>query len=251
MSRTATSERRRVRAHRPSEAGFTLAALLVILTIIMVTVAYTVPPMWSKVVQRDRDRQTLFIMKQYARAIRTFQEKHGGTTPTSLDQLKEARNPRVIRGTTGEWTDPLTGKVDWILVPPTAIQNPGAVVGGSGNPAEPNWNPNPTNPAYKTDTSDTTGTTGSNGNGTATNTNPSQQANPNASPKDYVGPFVGVRPNREGQSYLLVHGSDKYEEWLYTTEDLKNDINGSILGIQQPATVVGTVPGIEPGPQKP
>lgn len=251
MCRTAISERRRLRAQRPSEAGFTLAALLVILTIIMVTVAYTVPPMWSKVVQRDRDKQTLFIMKQYARAIRTFQEKHGGTTPTSLDQLKEARSPRVIRGTTGEWADPLTGKVDWILVPPSAIQNP-AAIGGSGNPAEPNWNPNPTNPAYKTDTSQTGGGTAGNANGTATtNTNPSQQSNPNASPKDYVGPFVGVRPNREGPSYLLVHGSDRYEDWLYTTEDLKNDVNSAILGIQQPGTVVGTVPGIEPGPSKP
>lgn len=239
MSPTATSDRRR-RAHRPSEAGFTLAALIVVCTIIMVFVAYTVPPMWSKVVQRDRDRQTLFVMKQYARAIRTFQEKHGGTTPVSLDQLKEARSPRVMRGTTGEWLDPLTGKVDWILVPPSAIQNPGQQVTGSGNPSEPNWNPSANNPSARP----------VDPNGTA---NAPQQSQPNASPKDYIGPFVGVRPNVEGQSYLVVKGSDRYEDWIYTTEDLKNEINAAILGIQQPGE--GQVPtggsGIEAGPKKP
>src|SRR5207253_7388915 len=156
------------------------------------------------------------IMKQYARAIRTFQEKHGGTTPVSLDQLKEARSPRVIRGVTGEWTDPLTGKVDWILIPPTAIQGaPGQPITGGGNPAEPNWNPSANNPAARP--------TGD-GNGTATAPNGNPQAKPGATPKDYVGPFVGVRPNREGPSYLLVKGSDRYEDWLYTTEDLKNEV---------------------------
>jgi type II secretory pathway pseudopilin PulG len=245
MSPTAISERQRRTRHRGSEAGFTLAALIVLLTIMMVFVAYTVPPMWSKVIKRDRDRQTLFVMKQYARAIRTFQEKHGGTTPVSLDQLKEARSPRVMRGVTGELPDPLTGKVDWILVPPSALQ--GAPVagssanGGSGNPSEPNWNPSPNNPAYAN---------GGNGTATAPAATP---GGPNTSPKDYVGPFVGVRPNLEGPSYLVVKGSDKYEDWLYTTEDLKNEINAAILGIQQPG--VGPVPmggsGIEAGPPPP
>ena len=243
-SPTATSDRRR-RAHRKSEAGFTLAALIVLLTIMMVFVAYTVPPMWSKVVQRDRDRQTLFAMKQYARAIRTFQEKHGGTTPVSLDQLKEARNPRVMRGVAGEWVDPLTGKVDWILVPPSALQGvPGQSITGSNNPAEPGWNPSANNPAARP--------AGADANGTSTAPNQPRQSQPNASPKDYVGPFVGVRPNREGQSYLMVRGSDRYEDWLYTTEDLKNDINASILGIQQPGTPIAPIggSGIEAGPPK-
>jgi type II secretory pathway pseudopilin PulG len=243
VSRTATSDRRR-RAHRSSEAGFTLAALIVILTIMMVFVAYTVPPMWSKVVQRDRDRQTLFVMKQYARAIRTFQEKHGGTTPVSLDQLKEARSPRVIRGVTGEYLDPLTGKVDWILVPPSAIQGiPGQPITGSNNPAEPGWNPSANNPSARP----------ADPNGTAKTVPNDQQVKPGATPKDYVGPFVGVRPNREGQSYLMMKGSDRYEDWVYTTEDLKNEINSSILGIQQPGALNPTPTpgsGIEAGPPK-
>jgi len=251
MSPTAISDRRRTaRPGHDAEGGFTLAALLVLLTIIMVFVAYTVPPMWSRVLKRDRDLQTLFIMKQYARSIAAFKASHNNTVPVSLDQLKEARNPRLVRGVNAEWPDPLTGKVDWILIPPSAIQQ-GATVGGSGNPAEPNWNPNPTNPAYGGNGGNA-GNTG-NANGTATtNTNPAQQAQPNASPKDYVGPFVGVRPNREGPSYLVVKGSDRYEDWLYTTQDLQDEVNAATLGIPTPGTTQLPIggSGIEAGPPK-
>src|SRR4051812_6106093 len=113
MSRTAISKQ------SSDERGFTLAGLIVIMTIISIFVAYTVPRQWSMILQRDRDRQTIFIMKQYARAILEWQKRHGGL-PTSLDQLKEARSPRFVRGKKGEWIDPLTGEVDWVLVPPGA-----------------------------------------------------------------------------------------------------------------------------------
>src|SRR5713226_9280173 len=96
-NRTPLTGNREPGTENPSEAGFTLAALVVLLTIIAIMVAYTVPRMWSKVLQRDRDQQTLFVMKQYARSIIEYQKKHGGL-PTSLDQLKQARSPRLVRG---------------------------------------------------------------------------------------------------------------------------------------------------------
>ena len=52
----------------PRSEGFTLAALIVILTIIAIIIAYTVPEQWSMIMKRERDRQTIFLMKQYARA---------------------------------------------------------------------------------------------------------------------------------------------------------------------------------------
>ena len=93
-----------------AESGFTLAGLIVILTIIAVFIAYTVPEQWSKIMQRERERQTIFVMKQYARTIHEWQAKHGGGFPTSMDQIKEARLPRMVRGPKGELLDPLTGK---------------------------------------------------------------------------------------------------------------------------------------------
>jgi type II secretory pathway pseudopilin PulG len=208
MSPTPTSDR----APRNGERGFTLAALLVILTIIAVTVAYTVPKSWSLIIKRDQDRQTLFIMKQYARAIDTFQKKHGAL-PTSLDQLKEARNPRVLRGHDGEWVDPLTGKVDWIRLPPTVNATP--------RPLD-NYNPSANKPNAAGPARPTFGTT--------------QDAN---------GPFVGVRPGKTGDSYLKVNGAEKYEEWTYTIVELQQEINAQVLGTA-PNQVPNQVPNQNP-----
>jgi type II secretory pathway pseudopilin PulG len=215
MSRTTSSER-----------GFTLAGLLIILTVMSVFIAYTVPRQWSIAVKRDRERQTIFAMRQYARAIMEWQKRHGGL-PTSLDQLKEARAPRLVRGPNAELVDPLTGKVDWILVPPQAVQT-GAPVAGGGVARSP----------WLTDTSGQYTHTTPGGGGTATSTTGTTSAtdttgtaNPNtptgaaASPRDYKGPFVGVRPAATGASYLALNGAEKYEEWIYTVQDLQNEIN--------------------------
>ena len=173
------------RAAGSGQEGFTLAAVLVLLTIIAVMVAYTVPEQWSMVMKREREKQTIFLMKQYARAIKAWSMKNGGM-PTSLDQIVQAKSPRVIRGT-GKWPCPLTGKEDdWILVPFGAIQNPP-------------------------------------GAGQTTQQQPSK-LNKQASPRDYVGPFVGVRPAAEGPSLITFNGATDYGEWVYTVLDLEVEI---------------------------
>jgi type II secretory pathway pseudopilin PulG len=190
MSPTRTSD---------SERGFTLAGLIVILTIIMIFATYTVTRQWSAIMQRDRERQTIFVMKQYARSINDFAKAKGN--PVKLDQIKEARLPRYIRGPKGEYVDPLTGKVDWILVPAGAVTRT-------------------VDPATGKQT---------------TNFNAA------ASPKDYVGPFVGVRPPVTGKAYLSFNGADSYETWVYTVQDLQNEI---ALKANQPQN--GPGPGLNP-----
>jgi len=196
MSRTPRCNR------RCAESGFTLAGLIVIMTIIAIVFAYTVPKQWSIATARERDQQTLFAMKQYARAIRAFQEKNHAQ-PVSLDQLKQARKPRLMRGS-GELIDPLTGKADWIPIPMTnqtaqQAQQPGGA-------AVPGVIPNqrvqvvPTTPAAP------------------------QAQQPSSGPGGFSGPIMGVRPNKTGKSYLMVNGVDAYEQWSYTTLDLENEI---------------------------
>ncbi|HEX6096701.1 MAG TPA: hypothetical protein VF432_10290 [Thermoanaerobaculia bacterium] len=178
--------------------------MIVILTIISIIIAYTVPTQWSLVMRRERERQTLFLMKQFARGIENWERKHQ-SLPVSLEQLQEARSPRMLRGD-GKWAMPLTGKEDdWIMVPPNAIEamgGGGVTQGGPGGPGRP---PVPT-PAPQP------------GQPTA----PSK-LNPEASPKDYVGPFVAVRPNAKGQSLIEFNGAEDYGEWVYTLQDLKNE----------------------------
>jgi type II secretory pathway pseudopilin PulG len=182
--------------------------LIVILTIISIMIAYTVPTQWSLVMRRERERQTIFLMKQFARGIDNWDRKHQGL-PVSLEQLQEARQPRMLRGT-GKWAMPLTGKEDdWIMVPPGAIE---AVPGGTpivpgNNPAgvgigRPPQQQQPGQPGAP---------------------NAPSKLNPEASPADYVGQFVAVRPNAKGKSLIVFKEAEDYSQWVYTVQDLRNE----------------------------
>ena len=217
MSRTRSS--RAQSAER--QEGFTLAALIVVMTILAIIVAYTVPTQWSLVMRRERERQTIFLMKQYARGIENWERKHQ-SLPVSLEQLQEARDPRMLRGD-GKWAMPLTGKDDdWIMVPPNAIE----AVGGAGAIPPPSGTGGPA------------GIGGQRGVGIGGGQQrppavqqpgqpgqlaPPSKLNPEASPKDYVGPFVAVRPNAKGESLLEFNGATDYSQWVYTVQDLKNE----------------------------
>ena len=192
------SARRNARA---GEAGFTLAGLIVIMTVIMIIVAYTVPQQWSMVMARERDRQTIFAMKQYARAIREFQRKNN-TLPSSLKQLKDARQPRYIRGITGFINDPASNSPDWVLLP---VGTPPATQGAGGTGVPPVPTPPPPSSGI--------------GGGT-TSTQPSTLT-PKVTPgeQQLIGGFVGVRPNRKGKSFLTFNDKENYEEWVWTIDD--------------------------------
>jgi type II secretory pathway pseudopilin PulG len=216
---------------RSREEGFTLAALIVILTIISVVVAFTVPDQWSMIMTRERDRQTIYLMRQWARAVLTFQEKHK-VLPSSLEQMVEARRPRVLRQ--GLVVCPLTGEEDWILVPPQAVTG-APVVGAAGGPVGPPDNiPSGAdrfrNPNFGGSTA------GNRGLGSSPQIPPGQpqpgqaggggsRLNPQLSPKDYKGQFVGVRPNKTGKALIALNGIENYEEWVFTWQDLRAEID--------------------------
>jgi type II secretory pathway pseudopilin PulG len=200
-----------------SQRGFTLASLMVILTILAVLLAYTVPRMWSDTMKRERDIQTVWVVKQYARAIAEFQRKRGGAMPVSIEQLEEQTTPRIIRQL---YPNPLTGEMDWILLPPTTVSGQAVQTGGvpqgtvPGQPA-----PNPLNPPA-------TGLSG-----------------------DYKGPFIGVRPPNTGKAYVSLNGSDQYENWIYTINDLKQEMDFRFGGQPGgPNVGVGGVPRTAPPP---
>jgi type II secretory pathway pseudopilin PulG len=194
------------------------------MTVIAVFVAYTVPRQWSIIVARERDQQTLFAMKQYARAIKNFQEKNK-SMPVSLDQLKQARQPRMIRGK-GELIDPLTGQVDWIVIPASAVQGQ---AGGGQQQLPPGVAPN--TPGTTTDPRGgmVVGYQGappvpSGPSSPIPGSGPSGSQPAPGSPGGTVGPIAGVRPNKTGKSYLILKGVDTYEQWVYTTVDLEGEI---------------------------
>ena len=189
----------RTPSSRAAQEGFTLAALIVILTIISIIVAFTVPPQWSMIMGRERDKQTIFQMRQAARAIARWQAKHQGW-PNSIEQLREAKDPRMLRvyGEAG-FPMPLTGKEeDWILVPEAALEPVAA-------PPTPPGSPQPPLPPSK--------------------------LREGASPAEYEGPFIGVCPNKTGKSFIALNGAEDYSQWVYTTRDLGNEVRGRIAAL--------------------
>jgi len=185
-------ERRTTRGNA-GERGFTLAALIVILTIIMIFAAYTVPRYWSTAMQRQRELQTIFAMRQYARACYAFQKKNN-TYPTSMQQLTDARQPRWLRGGKDGIPDPMTGQMDWLLVPAAAA-----------------------------------GQQANNNNNRVVNPTPASQPAvtiPALPMKDYAGgPFIGVRPPKTGKSLISLNGVDQYDQWTFTAVEMKTEID--------------------------
>lgn len=191
------------RRGRPSERGYTLAALIVLVTIIAMVLAYTVPEQWSRIMKRERELHTIWVMKQYARAIQEFQRKRG-TFPVSIEQLTEQKNPRIIRQL---YPNPLTGEMDWALVPfgtPSPSQQAGA--------AAPGLPPAQQQPVATPQPAPATGAGGK-----------------------QVGPFIGVRLTITGDSIVPLNGATRYEEWMYTINELQRDQN------------TGTMPPLAPG----
>lgn len=81
-------------ARRRAEAGYTLAALIGLLTVLGIVLAAAVPH-WVARVQRDKEAELIVRGWQYAEAIRVFQRRFS-RLPNTLDELVEIE-PRSIR----------------------------------------------------------------------------------------------------------------------------------------------------------
>jgi len=214
-------------AIRNPQSGFTLAGLLVIVSVIAVITAFLVPKMWSEIMWRERDLQTIFVMKQYAQAISEFQ-RITGALPTNLEQLENQKLPRALRQT---YVNPLSGELDWILVPegtatPALQQQPGQ--GGPTQPgAQGNQPPGTGRPPQGQGPGQPTNQFGQPGTG---------------DPRNFSGPFIGVRPPQTGRSFVELNEQQQYENWMYTINELT---------IERAARGAGAPPGQQQpgGPQ--
>jgi type II secretory pathway pseudopilin PulG len=197
------------------QRGYNLVVLIMAITVLNIMVAISLP-MWTSVIQRDREEELISRGFQYAEAIRLFNQRFQ-RPPVRLEELMEVK-PRCIRRL---WKDPITdGKFVPIhpdqqmqpnLPPP---QDPGN--GGRLNPDVPN--PDSTDPGA---------------------------FNPGATPQGpvSVGPIVGVRSSSTKKSFLVFTGKEHYNEWLFTLELLQQGRAGGGGGL-------GGQPGGQPGGQQ-
>lgn len=183
--------RRYSRALRPvpgarcRQAGFTLAAMMVIMAImaIFLTVAVETASFQQK---REKEEELIFRGNQVVEAIRLFRARFG-RFPIALDELAKA-NPRVLRKI---WNDPMTGRPDWV---PVYLGEEGTTLrplpGGLTPTPQPTPQPTPG-----------PGTPGSQG------------------PRG--GPIIGVRSSVCGEAVKIYDGHTRYCEWKFFYDPTK------------------------------
>jgi type II secretory pathway pseudopilin PulG len=100
-------------------SGFTYAGILIAVALVGLSLAMT-GEVWQTTVQREKERELLFVGNEIRRAITQYYESTPGTGkqfPKSLDDLlRDNRYPTTRRYLRKIYPDPMTGKREWGLV---------------------------------------------------------------------------------------------------------------------------------------
>ncbi len=83
--------------------GYVLLGVMIGVALLAVGLSAAVP-LWSRVLQREREAELVFRGEAVVRAIERFQEERPGVFPESLEELVDGRYLRSV------WLDPMTGR---------------------------------------------------------------------------------------------------------------------------------------------
>jgi len=208
-------------ARRRSEGGYTLVALLALMTVVALF-AMAVAPSMQQQAQRDREQEAIYRGEQVGDAIAQYYLYRARTTgnfgdqslPTSMDQLLEgipivggAKNRQILRVSASR--DPLTAEGEWRLIHPRTQrliefeqslmfytgsflpQSPPQLVRLQQLAAPPIQNI--INPGTKPAASSAS-----------------------SIDDDATGPFVGVASRSKRESVLTFYGIEQHDQWIFT-----------------------------------
>ena len=208
-------------ARRRSEGGYTLVALLALMTVVALF-AMAVAPRVQQQAQREREREAIFRGEQVADAIRQYYSYRVSVLrtfgdqalPSSMDQLLEgipipggSKNRQILRRSAAR--DPLTIEGEWNFVHPRTqalIELQQSIMFYTGNflPAPkgemaqlqqlavpPITNVINLGEARKSSSTISTG-------------------------DDSGGPFVGVVSRSKKESVLTYYGIERHDQWIFT-----------------------------------
>ena len=205
---------------RRSEAGYTLVALLAMMTVIALF-AMAVAPSVQQQALREREQEAIFRGEQVADAIRDYYlaRPHGGTLgqalPTSMDQLLQgiplpggSKYRQILRASAAR--DPLTIEGEWRFILPRTdalIDFQQSIMFYAGSAL-----PSPSNPQIgelqrfavpQLVNVINTGT-------------PSSPRSTSSIDDDATGPFVGVASRSKRESVLTYYGIERHDQWIFT-----------------------------------
>jgi len=203
-------------AHRQNQAGYTLIALLAVMTI-MALFAVAAAPQLRQQVQREREKEEIFRGEQVADAIRIWYKTHGTTAPqslpTSMEQLLEGitqgtRKVQILRPSAAR--DALSSSGEWRLIAPQAqellnFEESVAIFAGGFPPR-----PRDTAIAGLQDASVPRITNVLN-----TRTTEAAPGGEDSSASS-TGPFVGVASRSRRKSVINYYGIDRHDHWIFT-----------------------------------
>ena len=197
---------------RARQAGYSLVALIVAVTVMMVMMAAAVPS-WRYLMKNDREEELIFRGGEIADAIGRYQKKNANALPPSLEVLVKGKFLRHA------YKDPMTKDGKWRFLRQGetigATQVPGQVPGPAGVGST--TTTTTTLPARPGGLSTTGGTTGG-----------------------AVGAILGVASTSTDKSLRVFNGRTKYSEWLFVPGQPR------IVGLQGGPTTIN--PGGRPSP---
>jgi type II secretory pathway pseudopilin PulG len=198
------------------EAGYTLVALLALMTVLALFAAAAAPNI-RRQAQRENEKEAIFRGEQLANAIRTYyayqQSRMGqgeAALPTSMDQLLEGvpsgtKRIQVLRPSAAR--DPLTAEGEWRLIRPRSADLSDfqqALLIYTENVRPPTTDPQLQRveqlmapPVIATLGISTAGS--------------SQIDDSNS-----TGPFIGVSSRSKNSSLINYYGIDHHNEWIFT-----------------------------------
>lgn len=93
----------------PGRPGYLMIMLLLVLSVLALGLIVAVP-VWETELRREAEEELIFRGRQYAEAVRVFQERNPGRFPRSLKELAEERCLRR------PFRDPMTPTGEWNVI---------------------------------------------------------------------------------------------------------------------------------------
>lgn len=202
---------------RRCEAGYTLVALLALMTVLALF-ALAAAPSIRQQAQREREIETIFRGEEVAEGIRMYyayqvsQKRLNGdqALPTSMDQLLEGvpvgtKKIQILRPSAAR--NPLSDSGEWSLVRPRSAQLSDflrSVMLFAGNVRPPTNDPQlkQVETLMAPPVVPTLGLTSS---------EPSSSGDDSSS-----GPFIGVSIDAKNNSVITYYGIDRHDGWIFT-----------------------------------
>lgn len=209
-------------AARQSQAGYTLVALLALMSVLALF-AMAIAPSIEQQAQREKEKEAIFRGEQVADAIRDYYRYRVAVNrvsgdqalPTSMDQLLKglpipggSKTRQILRASAAH--DPLSLEGEWRFIHPRTealIDFQQAVMAYAGSvlpaPRDPQMAQLQLFAAPQLTSVLNLGTT-------------SKTSNSSSVADDSSGPFVGVASRSRRSSVLTYYGLESHDEWIFT-----------------------------------